>query len=162
LSSSGLKKFYLCKLCLIVFGALLAVLIHRESLAGSHTYPQTLECEGQSSISSRWHQGEKIQVSIESDAIRIKHVSATKPYIFDYDLHSFQVDGFDFLVGKRVDVSGTIGLSGSTLSIANGTVFVDLAERTVLEDNYNFRPADGASSLDERGAFWIKYKCKEI
>lgn len=157
-----MKKPIFCKLCLVIFGPLFALLIHRESLAESHKYPQTLECEGQSSINSSWHQGEKIKVFIKADAIRINHVWATEPYIFDYDLHSFEVDGFDFLVGKRVDVSGQIGLSGSTLSIANGTVFVDLAEQTVLEDNYNFRPADGASSLDERGAFWIKYKCKEI
>jgi len=105
-----MKKFYLCKLCVIVFGALLTVLIHRESWAESHKYPLTLECEGQSSINSAWHQGEKIKVFIEADAIRINHLSATKPYIFDYGLHSFEVGGFDFLVGKRVDVSGQVGI----------------------------------------------------
>jgi hypothetical protein len=154
------KKFYLCKLCLIVLGASLVLLTHRQSLAESPKYPQAFECEGQSSNIS-WYKDEKIKVFIEADAIKVNHFSKAKPYVYEYDLHSFEVDGFDFLVGKRVDVLGQIGLSGSTLSIENGTVFIDLKSQTMIEDNYNFMPQDGASSLEERGAFWVKYKCKE-
>lgn len=158
---SQMKKFITCKLCLIFFGSLLAILTQKTTWANQHKYPQVFDCEGQDSPLSGFHQDYKIRVSIGSKTISVNHLSASKPYVHEYNLHSFEVDGFKFLVGKRVGISGRISLSENTLVVANGTLFVDLAGQTVITDNYNFRPSQGASSLEERGAFWIKYRCSE-
>ena len=156
-----MKKFYVCKLGLIVFGALFAVLTHKTTWANKHKHPQVFDCEGQASSISGWHDGEKVTVSIGAKTALVNHLTGSKPYVYEYDLHSFEVDGFKFLVGKRVGVSGRISLSENTLSVENGTLFVDLAGQTIIEDNYNFFPSQGASSLEDRGAFWIKYQCSE-
>lgn len=156
-----MKKLYFCKLCLIVFGALSAIFTQETVWAYEHKYPRVFDCEGQASPLSIYHQDDKIRVSIGAEKILVNHLSASKPYVKEYDLHSFEVDGFEFLVGKIVGVSGRISLSENTLSIENGTLFVDLKGQTVIRDNYNFRPSEGASSLEERGAFWIKYQCSE-
>ena len=153
-----MKKLIRCKLCVIVFGALLAVLTQKTIWANEHKYPQVFDCEGQGS-SDKFHADAKIKVWIDASTIRVKHFSALVPYEYEYDLHSFEVDGFKFLVGKRVGVSGLISLSENTLSVENGTLFVDLAGQTIVEDNYNFFPPQGATSLEDRGAFWIKYQC---